>query len=183
MRTCVICLSRSLDIQISANQRWASKPAFSAYDMARTWRALEKDTEFVKCINPRCCYGQLHAGGPDPGVVCRACGTRTCFNHRNMPWHDGLTCAEYDATGYQRMVGENWITGLASQDDRQFASQELLNRRTIEGITRARPGCHVATEKAGGCKYMRCAMCWREWCWDCGVFWRPEHLNVECSMF
>ncbi|KAL4924750.1 uncharacterized protein BDV17DRAFT_273755 [Aspergillus undulatus] len=36
------------------------------------------------------------------------------------------------------------------------APDELLNRRTIEEITRPCPECHVATEKAGGCKYMRC---------------------------
>ncbi|KAL4963921.1 uncharacterized protein BDV14DRAFT_175798 [Aspergillus stella-maris] len=106
---CVICLSRSLDVQFSASQvpilrcplcctpltdeeaqRWASKPTFSAYDMAQTWRVLESDREFVKCINPRCCYGQLYAGEPkDPHIVCWACGTRTCFKHPNMPWHDG----------------------------------------------------------------------------------------------
>ncbi|KAL4956229.1 hypothetical protein BDW69DRAFT_91337 [Aspergillus filifer] len=102
--------------------------------MTQTWQFLEDDT-FIKCINPRCCYGQLHAGGPEePVIVCRACGTRTCFNHRNMPWHDGLTCAEYDATGHQRMVGGNWITGLLAepgldnQSDSQSACQELLNR-------------------------------------------------------
>ncbi|KAL4912215.1 hypothetical protein BDW62DRAFT_26443 [Aspergillus aurantiobrunneus] len=206
---CTMCLSRSLDIQFSTSQaalltcplcharlsdgeveRWASMPTFLAYDMARTWQMLEEDVEFVMCINPDCGYGQLHAGGPeDPVVVCRACSTRTCFNHRNTPWHEGFTCAEYEAIGCPSMINESCIpeglrvSGVGNARYEHFGSEEFLSQRTIQETTRACPGCHVATERAGGCKHMQCGMCWSEWCWDCGIRWERGHLDVDCSIF
>ncbi|KAL2830206.1 hypothetical protein BDW59DRAFT_170164 [Aspergillus cavernicola] len=206
---CTICLSRSLDIQFSNSrvpllrcplcraslsdnevERWASTPAFLAYDIARTRRVLEEDAEFVMCIKPDCGYGQLHAGGvEDPIVVCAACGTRTCFTHQEIPWHDGLTCAELEVIGHPSMDQENQPLGLSAAlrvgGPRQgrAASEELLSQRTIQQTTRACPGCYVATEKVGGCKYMRCEMCWQEWCWDCSNFWDRGHLGVDCSIF
>lgn len=179
---CTICLSRSLDAQFSISrsaplacplchaqlsdeevERWASTPTFLAYDMARTWRMLEQDVEFVMCINPDCSSGQLHAGGlGNPVVVCRACGTRTCFNHRTTPWHDGLTCAEYEAADYQSAINDNRITRPLGVQRFEHARQgqpvsgEFLSQRTIQETTRACPECHAATERAGGCKHMRC---------------------------
>ncbi|KAL2820004.1 hypothetical protein BJX63DRAFT_334751 [Aspergillus granulosus] len=224
---CTICLSRSLDTQISNSQtalltcplchtilsdeeveRWASRPTFQVYDMARTWRILEDDVDFVKCINPDCGYGQLHTGGPgDPVVICANCGVRTCYTHRNIPWHEGVSCAEFEIMDQSSMVSENLMPGLPTElglhgpRRGQLASEELLSQRTIQATTRACPSCHAATEKAGGCKYMRCkcspnallslhssaecrwigGVCWHDWCWDCGIFWERGHLGVDCS--
>lgn len=181
---CTICLSRSLDTQFSISrsallacplchaqlsdeevERWASTPTFLAYDMARTWRILEQDVEFVTCINPDCSSGQLHAGGlENPVVVCRACGTRTCFNHRTAPWHDGLTCAQYEirSANSPTAINDNWtarpvdVQRVGNARQEQPVSDEILSRRTIQETTRACPECHAATERAGGCKHMRC---------------------------
>jgi hypothetical protein len=179
---CTICLSRSLDVQFSNIQtaaltcplcharlsdeeveRWASRPTFQAYDVARTWRVLEEDADFVRCINPDCGYGQLHVGGlADPVVICAICGVRTCYIHRNIPWHEGFSCAEYEMANQSNMISENLISGLPTvlriggPRRGQFASEDFLSQRTIQETTRACPNCLVATEKAGGCKYMRC---------------------------
>ncbi|KAI9368867.1 hypothetical protein BJX61DRAFT_193691 [Aspergillus egyptiacus] len=201
---CTTCLSRSLDIQLSDSrtdrlscplchaplsdsevERWASKPTSLAYDLARTRRMLEQDAEFVTCINPDCGSGQIHVGGGEnPIVVCGACGTRTCFVHREAPWHRGLTCAEYEAVdlafGY-RVPELPGLLGISFPRQGESPSLDYLSQRTIQETTRACPGCGVATEKVGGCKYMRCGMCWKEWCWECGIYWSRGHLSVDCS--
>ncbi|KAL4870467.1 hypothetical protein BDV12DRAFT_184475 [Aspergillus spectabilis] len=205
---CAICLSRSLDVQFSTSQdallmcplchahlsdeeveRWASTPTFATYDTARTLRAIEDDAEFVRCSKPDCGYGQLHAGGLEvPIVVCGACGARTCFIHRNIPWHEGLTCAQYEAIDHSNTVDGDRIRGLPAvlrtgrSTHVHSASEEFLSQMTIQETTRACPGCHVATEKSGGCKHMRCGMCRREWCWECGNDWERGHLGVDCAM-
>ncbi|KAL3472320.1 hypothetical protein BJX99DRAFT_7716 [Aspergillus californicus] len=204
---CIICLSRSIDAQLSHSratvltcplchaelsddevERWASTPTFLAYDLARTRQFLQEDAEFVMCISPHCGYGQLHAGGlADPIVVCAACGMRTCFVHKRIPWHEGLTCAEYDATErssiFHRQGASVPSAVLTNSDPRHGPlASEFLSMRTIQETTRACPGCYVATERAGGCKYMRCGLCWQEWCWDCGIHWERRHFGVECSI-
>lgn len=112
---CLGCLRQSLDMQLSAGTSslecplchvqlsdpdvwlWASRRTFQVYDRMRTWQALEVDAEFIPCIRPDCGYGQLHVGGlEDPIVVCGSCGSRTCFFHRETPWHEGITCTEYE---------------------------------------------------------------------------------------
>ncbi|KAL4874830.1 hypothetical protein BJY04DRAFT_173480 [Aspergillus karnatakaensis] len=206
---CTVCLSRSLDVQFATSraallicplchsqlsdeevERWASVPTFAAYDTARTLRALEGDGEFVRCNRPNCGYGQLHGGGlEDPVVICGACGARTCFIHRNIPWHEGLTCAEYEAIDPLSTTDGNRMRELPPflraglLPNGSCSSEEFLSQRTIQETTRACPGCSAATERAGGCKYMRCGMCWREWCWDCGINWERGHLGVDCSIF
>ncbi|KAJ0424283.1 hypothetical protein BJY00DRAFT_259294 [Aspergillus carlsbadensis] len=205
---CTICLSRSLDVQFSNLQtsaltcplchtqlsdeeieRWASRPTFQAYDVSRTWQILDEDADFVRCINPHCGYGQLHAGGPaDPVVICAICGVQTCYTHRTIPWHEGFSCAEYEMWNQSNMVPESLIPSpptvlrIGGPRREQFAPEDFLSRRTIQKTTRTCPNCLVATEKAGGCKYMRCGVCWQEWCWDCGIFWERGHLSVDCSM-
>ena len=43
-----------------------------------------------------CGSGQIHSSGADqPIVTCLNCQHRFCFQHK-VPWHDSLTCSEYD---------------------------------------------------------------------------------------
>lgn len=119
MQICLPCLRRSLSIQLSSRntdgnplacplcraplsddevQRWASRDTFQLYDTIRTRTILESDSDFVNCVREDCRFGQFHAGGREyPIVVCGACGTRTCFIHRDAVWHEGLSCEEYGA--------------------------------------------------------------------------------------
>jgi hypothetical protein len=46
-------------------------------------------------------------------VTCHHCGTKQCFLHR-IPWHEGLTCEEWDQqqrtiTSQQEQKSEEWI--------------------------------------------------------------------------
>lgn len=52
------------------------------------------DPNFIWCI--KCDFGQLHSSGNDqPMIRCLECGYLSCFRH-SVPWHNGLTCLEFD---------------------------------------------------------------------------------------
>lgn len=186
---CLGCLRQSLHLQVTSSntcivncplcheqlsddevQRWASPETFQAYDRIRTWQILEEDAEFVPCIRPDCGYGQLHADGlEDPIVVCGSCGIRTCFIHRKTPWHEGLTCAEYEESlrprrpnaplrdGHRREVHQEVprVPGLRRAWV-NTSPEELLSMRMIADIAKPCPYCNAATERTGGCKQMKC---------------------------
>jgi hypothetical protein len=42
-----------------------------------------------------CDSGQRHDSSNGPVVICVACKSRACFEHK-VPWHEGLTCRQYD---------------------------------------------------------------------------------------
>ncbi|EYE93159.1 BRcat and Rcat domain-containing protein [Aspergillus ruber CBS 135680] len=197
VRMCRVCLQRCLDIQFTSNgteplscplcrarlshdeiRQWANPQTFQAYDNMKTREALEDDGEFITCVRPGCGNGQLHGGGREsPIVVCRSCGTRMCFVHRGAPWHEGFSCEEYDrlfvytGSDINHYGPINWTT------------EDLRSQRTIWQIAKPCPRCNAITEREGGCKYMRCALCWQEWCWDCGRFWQAGHLEINCSLY
>ncbi|PLB49184.1 hypothetical protein P170DRAFT_177197 [Aspergillus steynii IBT 23096] len=211
---CLACLRRSLDIQFSSPDtsslacplcheqlsdeevhRWASRQTFQTYDRMRTWQILEEDAEFVPCIQQNCGYGQLHAGGlEDPIVVCRSCGSRTCFIHRETPWHEGMTCTDYEEKINpreseldirelaQNEVPELSNTRRSSNDTQASSSSELTRPEAIEWVTRPCPHCSSPTARPSGCKFTRCESCLHEWCWDCGISWKWRHLDMDCIL-
>ena len=63
-----------------------------------------------------------------------------------MPWHEGLTCSEYD--------------NIRRGSDQQ--TQDLLERETKQC-----PKCGVRITKNGGCDHMTCKVstCSYEFCW------------------
>ncbi|CAF1490007.1 unnamed protein product, partial [Rotaria sordida] len=48
---------------------------------------------FIRCAHG-CGSGQIHSNS-DPKVICVPCGKSTCFHHK-IPWHDGITCENYE---------------------------------------------------------------------------------------
>lgn len=208
VQICPPCLQRCLDIQLSTTgpeslscplcqvqlshdeiRKCATPETFQTIDYVRTRRALEEDSEFVMCVRTGCGYGQLHAGGREnPIVVCEACGTRTCFVHRDI-WHEGLSCDEYDIAFASAQMNHydthpkssrhacKWLSkfsgrksfGKSSSGLRKtsalnrmarfnMTSEDLRSQRTIWQIAKPCPRCNAITEKEGGCKFMRC-MC------------------------
>ncbi|KAI9933816.1 hypothetical protein MW887_004888 [Aspergillus wentii] len=182
MHICISCLRHSLDMQFSSDseslmcplchthlspddvQRWASAETFQVYDTIRTRQILERDSEFVTCARMNCGAGQLHVGGrEDPVVVCRACGTWTCFNHRDTIYHEGMTCEEYDVMAkprfhridspgntrrspglLQRIRGLKTAKNPSSQPYRLDATkEELLSWKKIGEIARPCPRCNT----------------------------------------
>lgn len=56
---------------------------------------MSQADNFIWCT-AGCGSGQIHdSDARHPIVTCLHCGQRSCFQH-NVPWHEGLTCKEYD---------------------------------------------------------------------------------------
>ncbi|CAF0915669.1 unnamed protein product [Adineta ricciae] len=126
--------------------RGANKRLFDRYDRFITNRHIEQMDEFVWCSNPDCGMGQLNDGGQANNIVtCFNCHKRTCFTHR-VPWHEGLTCAEYDQT--------------RNADDEASQLWIIQNSKKC-------PNCPYRIEKNDGCDHMKCVKCSYEFCWSC----------------
>jgi hypothetical protein len=62
----------------------------------RQRKLREKDRNFRWCLRSGCKAGEVHkTGRKNPDIRCSTCSYRMCFRHQ-MPWHDGLTCSQYD---------------------------------------------------------------------------------------
>jgi hypothetical protein len=109
-------------------------------------RALEENPEFMWCAHG-CGSGQLNEGvAMNNSVQCINCHQLTCFTHK-CPWHDGITCEEYD----------------------MFCNNGELHpdQRWINVNTKKCPQCHAHIEKNKGCDHMNCFKCKHEFCWEC----------------
>ncbi|KAF2803016.1 uncharacterized protein BDZ99DRAFT_400676, partial [Mytilinidion resinicola] len=103
------------------------------------------------CIGPGCHSGQLHADS-NPILRCAQCDFRSCVKHK-VPWHDGLTCVQYDAS-----------TALRQRD-----MEEAASKKKVKETSRRRPGrkCGWRIEKNDGCDHMTCRKCGTQFCWLC----------------
>ncbi|KAF7508478.1 hypothetical protein GJ744_009191 [Endocarpon pusillum] len=113
---CKSCINESISVQISTSRpdeincpscsqrmshqdikMWAEHEVFERYDHLITLQALQEDGSFIRCWRPECGIGQFHAGeAASPIVICQACGAMTCYRHSGLPWHEGLTCDQFE---------------------------------------------------------------------------------------
>ncbi|KAI5467019.1 hypothetical protein BGZ63DRAFT_341655, partial [Mariannaea sp. PMI_226] len=76
-------------------QRYANKQTFMRYETLAIRAAMSEAENFTWCTSG-CGSGQIHDSGVDqPIVTCLHCRHRFCFHH-SVPWHENLTCDEYD---------------------------------------------------------------------------------------
>lgn len=77
-------------------KEWAEHETFEKYDRLFTLQALQQDGSFIRCWRPECEEGQFHDGDIEfPIAICQ-CGAMTCYRHSGLPWHEGLTCNEFE---------------------------------------------------------------------------------------
>lgn len=102
--------------------------------------AVSTDKDFVWCKN--CEFGQLHATGESQPIVrCLNCGYRSCYRH-SIPWHERLTCEEYDEMlenpdSFQSAIEKDEAATIAFQmrqeeEDKTLARSMLERERQIE---------------------------------------------------
>ena len=110
-------------------------------------KAEEAHPHFRSCLSAFCDQGQIHKELDNPCVKCKACGTKSCFNH-GVPWHERYTCAQYDA------MHPNAVSLMTSE-------------KRIQSIAKRCPGkgCMFYVEKDGGCDNMYCSRCQQSWNW------------------
>ncbi|EDO02672.1 hypothetical protein SS1G_05149 [Sclerotinia sclerotiorum 1980 UF-70] len=121
--------------------------------------------KFNWCLASNKCYsGQIHEGG-NARMICISCKESTCVHHQ-LPWHEGLTCAEYD------------------NSTRKHSGEEEKSREEVRKISVACPKCAAPIEKKGGCAHIKClsrggkGRCGFEFCYYCLVPWQlgaPRH--------
>ncbi|KAJ5038668.1 uncharacterized protein L3040_006348 [Drepanopeziza brunnea f. sp. 'multigermtubi'] len=129
----------------------ADAETFARYDTRLLRRALGADRNAVWCQN--CASGQIHEGGStQPIVRCSNCHFRSCFRH-GVPWHDRLTCEEYDAMllnpeGFQAAIDRDDAASaaemkrleaedrLAKAAERQAREAEMERQRQAAAATR-----------------------------------------------
>lgn len=147
----IICPEWTCQARFSAEEvrhlleYYDNRALLDKYDTYLATALLENMPEFVWCAHG-CGSGQLHPS-EDPQVNCIVCDRATCFFH-HVPWHEGLTCEEYDAFG---------------------AMQDAVSLKYLKNFTKQCPTCNVNIEKNSGCDHMTCTRCRTEFCWHCLV--------------
>ncbi|EDR12657.1 uncharacterized protein LACBIDRAFT_292698 [Laccaria bicolor S238N-H82] len=98
-------------------KQWAAADCFKRYNSIALRQHLSEDINFRWCLNAKCDHGQTHRLGglyqsisflediltqalrnvdEYPIVQCTWCYKKSCFTHQ-LPWHEGLTCAQFDS--------------------------------------------------------------------------------------
>ena len=158
---CLSCLATHLASQLESNspksftcpqcrgalpyasiQQYAKPETFAKYDKLLARNGLSNEPNFCWCT-AGCGSGQLHQEGREnPLMICVNCRGKTCFTHQ-APWHDGLTCREFDnldsATPAAKDGGKLESSGTKSVRDR-ISNLLLLGRGkqniVVGGVTR-----------------------------------------------
>ncbi|CAE6487568.1 unnamed protein product [Rhizoctonia solani] len=146
------------------------------YEALLLRRTLEAEPNFVWCKSANCNWGQVHESGANaPIVICQVCRARSCFTH-NVPWHTGLTCAQYSAQH-------------AHKERDNAASEAYISQHAKQCPN---PSCGRRIEKSEGCDHMTCRLpagCGHEFCWVCLADYRPirrdgnHHHNSTCRYY
>ncbi|KAI4117580.1 MAG: hypothetical protein LQ345_002211 [Seirophora villosa] len=148
----VACLACRAHVSKAQLRKLVWKEDFKRLDALAKLKSAESHPRYRSCLSSTCNSGQIHRphSKPDPSiVVCKACGSRSCYRHR-VPWHDGYTCKQYD---------------LSHPSVHTTRSSEA----TVKRIAKRCPGkgCGVFIEKDGGCDSVYCPHChlifmWRD---------------------
>lgn len=92
----ICCPQCPAPLAYSDVEKFGDADTFSLYATRLANDACSELPNFIQCTAVDCMAGQIHDGGADhPIVTCFDCGRKSCFLHR-VPWHDELTCTEYD---------------------------------------------------------------------------------------
>lgn len=166
-KICTQCISRSLSADIankptyrigcpSCQKAWdrtvvesyVSEKELEKYDFKVLMQALTSIPGFRVCQSSSCTSGQIHEdGNKEPMVTCIECGFRSCYTHL-IPWHTGLTCAEYDHRAHKGLKGW-WKVKRLERAERKF-------RTTFGEAAKPCPRCKSLISKDGGCYHMTC---------------------------
>ncbi len=127
-------------------ERHASPADFALYDERLARAALEADPLFRWCPRGACGAGQLlpealavdaaAVGGglrlPQPRVVCLYCRGEFCAEHR-VPWHEGLTCAQYDELGAELAAADR--AAAEEEEEQELAAGTELSSGASDTAT------------------------------------------------
>ncbi|CAD6444579.1 c4d4a93d-0df2-44c8-ae35-bdf68069c3f8 [Sclerotinia trifoliorum] len=167
---CPIC---SQDLETWFIQLYCTKSMFTKYCELALKNYSRSQSNFNWCLAPKCGSGQIHEGD-NARMICISCKEATCVQHQ-VPWHESLTCAEYD------------------DSTKRHRGEEEKSREEVRKISVACPRCSAPIQKKGGCAHIKCvsrggsgnAKCGYEFCYYCLVPWQygmPGHRR-DCREF
>lgn len=100
---------------------------------------------------------RIHPDDPITHTYCDKCRASWCRNCMSQPYHDGMTCLEYEA---KQSTTENG---------------KLVSKMLSDGTLKLCPRCKAPTTKIKdaqgnyvGCNKIVCSSCNTKWCWLCG---------------
>ena len=128
---------------------------FESICMQSTKSFIENSTDVRFCFSAQC--NSVIPDSPEKRgfIRCASCAAEFCSsccgkdNVRGVPWHKGLSCAQYQ--GVLRDGG-----------------QDLLNDYLSKSGGRHCPRCRQFVERNGGCDHMTC-LCNHNFCYQCGA--------------
>eukprot|EP00347_Sterkiella_histriomuscorum_P008112 403346328 len=136
-------------------------------------KTLEQDPDTHWCLRPGCENAFIWQAQTDQGEdqnesqllknrnncrECDVCFGKQCMQCKIYPFHDGMTCKEFQKS---QQIDDN---------ERIF-----IERMKIQGNTQC-PHCKRWVQKARGCDHIRCA-CGKDFCFNCGGI----YLMCKCK--
>ncbi|KAF2239794.1 hypothetical protein EV356DRAFT_495573 [Viridothelium virens] len=121
-------------------------------------RGVAKEENWRWCPQRGCQFGQIYdvnfGSNPVPEwctlYICQGCHRHNCFKHQT-PWHENLSCAQYDYRQEHERVKEGGKTNEELEEqDRE--SRLLMQKQE----TRICPYCGHAVQRTVGCDSMQC---------------------------
>lgn len=116
---------------------------------------------YLICVNKNC--GNIietNLFSTDFRVICDFCNTNWCKNCNVSPYHENLTCLEYEFENNKNNVNIKYII-------------ELKNKKKLKFC----PTCKTPVIKNDGCNKMVCEICKTKWCWLC------NEINIDYSHY
>lgn len=94
------------------------------------------------CLNPHCNSGQVHTDPDNPKMICKECSFTICALHK-VPFHEGLTCAEFDQseTAIQKLEEAEATAKLLASDESKIC-----------------PSCGECITRTEGCDHLMCKL-------------------------
>lgn len=120
---------------------------------------VTKNKDLILCPTPECPnIIRIHPDDPITHTQCNMCGVNWCRNCMCQPYHEGMTCIEYEAKQSNTENGK------------------LVAKMLESGTLKLCPRCKAPTTKMKdaqgkyvGCNKVICSSCKTKWCWLCGA--------------
>lgn len=146
--------SKAIDEQSVRKIVKNDKNKLADYAEITTHEWLVQQPNAKHCPTPNCPYVFLNDTQHPQTITCQACNKEYC-SHCLFLHDQTLTCEQAEKNRPGDKQSEEWK----------------------QKNTKNCPRCESSIEKDGGCKYVRCTTCKREFCWEClGLYEHQDHI-------
>ena len=129
-----------------------------------SWRSLS----FLFCMS-RIWRQALYVLDAYPIVQCSCCYKKSCFTHQ-LPWHEGLTCSEFDSLHPELAVDQEAAQHLISATTQQCTKcKKRVRSYTIPHTFYCVQDFCLQIERSAGCDHMTC---------EPYFIWEPRTCNA-----